>query len=419
MDGEFESLETLDQFGFFLLQYYVERNDLYTVQALLETGVILNAESNSTSPLHTAVKKQDLHMSNLLLSAGANVNAIDECFYSPLEYAVEHQNIDILRSLLFYGADINASHSSSFPINVSARQGNLDILELLISRGADINSRDWNNYHVLHYAVSSKNLQLVTRLIELKANLESRNDKERTPLHLAVCFNSPAIVCALLNAGADINTKDYCGETPLQIASYLGFTKIARLLLDYWADTTISCSLGITPLYTALNLRKKKSKSIVRLLISRILLILELEDFQVGDIEGLKNDARLIESVSGYELNFHKEKCKIEIQKLNKTTFSREKIPLLRMCFASDDLLARCLGHLKTKKSRTIMLKGFHIYRDIVGVIVDRGANRAINISTSIKIIDESTRGVTPWHALPYYLKYKILEYLKDGELPH
>lgn len=153
------------------------RGDRVAVQALLKKGADVNVPlSDGMTALHYAAALGDAQMAQMLLYAGANVNArtrINE--YTPLHVASEAGNAAVVKILLDAGAQVNAKTSVSgvTPLHLAAGAGSVDAVNELLERGANPNA------------------------------LEA--EWQQTPLIFAAANNRAEVIPALLARGADPN----------------------------------------------------------------------------------------------------------------------------------------------------------------------------------------------------------------------
>lgn len=106
---------------------------------LLENGANPNHQSwRRVTVLHDLVFKGELRSVQLLLDHGADINAIDEEYYStPLGYAAHWGHRDKAALLLERGADVNRAGAPwATPLAWATRRGHGEIVELLKQYGA-------------------------------------------------------------------------------------------------------------------------------------------------------------------------------------------------------------------------------------------------------------------------------------------
>jgi ankyrin repeat protein len=117
--------------------------------------------------LHDACDKGDIETVKQHLSAGADVNAIDDDWgMTPLILAADDAHIKVAELLIANGADLNSkSRSVSMTsLHAAACDNQKEITALLIVKGADINAKDSNGKTPLNYAEEEKNTDLATLL---------------------------------------------------------------------------------------------------------------------------------------------------------------------------------------------------------------------------------------------------------------
>lgn len=253
-----------------------------------------------TTPLMRAAADQPLEVLQLLLDAGADLNAQDRSGRSAVDLAIEHGRhavavwlqakggmqpnllsynqglllaaergeVEQVQAFLERGADPNVPSSDGVtPLILAAREGHQEVVECLLTSGADVNccsepGYSGGNSTALRCAVVRGHATIVKRLLEAGADTrpvyeyssmpaEQENTivpSSGTALHDAIRYGWPEIVEYLLTAGADINAVDEQDETPLVTAVRHQQWQLASRLLEVGARKRDRDSVYLAPL---------------------------------------------------------------------------------------------------------------------------------------------------------------------------
>ena len=189
----------------------------------------------------------------ILIDAGANVNAGNKCGVTPVmiasakAYSCEKM-FEVVKVLIRNGADF--STKDRIPNNQR------DARDWLMSNGsfrygfqvtmiAEIFNEIVNS--VIDFGLSDTDLDLLIKSLwgSLKniesdllngadINLHTRLDY--TPLMMAAVFNNSESVKFLLEHGADVSTKNYEGETALSLAAKISDVESMSLIIEHGGD---------------------------------------------------------------------------------------------------------------------------------------------------------------------------------------
>ncbi|GLD97359.1 hypothetical protein PINS_up006043 [Pythium insidiosum] len=122
------------------------RGDVKTVKKLLiKGGININARDplDGLTALHRAVSNEHLELVQVLLVAGADIEAPGPNAQTALHQATLMDSVAMATLLIDAGADVNASTlDSAAPLHIAARRGNEKMLALLASKGADKSKRN-------------------------------------------------------------------------------------------------------------------------------------------------------------------------------------------------------------------------------------------------------------------------------------
>jgi ankyrin len=272
------------------------------VMMLLLTGLFGATEEDAktvrpdgTTPLHWAVRADDLQKVESLIRAGASAKAADRYGITPLYLAAVNGNPAIMRKLLDAGADPNGVDSAGETILMTAaRTGTAEALKLLLDRGADVNAVDPEfQQTALMLAVRENHPDAVKVLIDRGAKINAATRVGPTPAFRPPCKGTgcgsegvginrggipdrgaraaisggmtPLLYAArdgrleeakfLVAAGADVKLADPNAIQPLLMSVLNDHLDVARFLLDHGANVNGEDFWGRTPLWAAVDLR--------------------------------------------------------------------------------------------------------------------------------------------------------------------
>ena len=256
-------------------------------QKLLEAGADVNVETLSEeTPLMFA---KNIETMKILISAGANVNALDNDGHSALYYVVvyfERATIEMLKFLVASGIKIpSIHHGASTDVDVyvdnTLKEKYLftvrkayklfeyiskrhKLSKFLLKRRQVIERRDLLSLFVV----------LLKNTVDMKyefLNFQNPFLGYWTPLMLTSWWADVELTGELLKYGANVNEQNPTGMTALMLASWWGkyqnHDKIIYMLLENGADVTLRNKDGLTALDYAKKVEgRNKDKPIMNLL---------------------------------------------------------------------------------------------------------------------------------------------------------
>ncbi|MDE3000877.1 MAG: ankyrin repeat domain-containing protein [Gemmatimonadota bacterium] len=218
------------------------RGDVKQLTDLLQDGANPNVPADSplapmpqSSPLHYAASTGQVPTIDVLVDAGADVNAQDRDKKTPLHVASGEGQIAAISALIEAGADPNGLPGQVTPIYSAARNGHVAAIRVLVDAGADVNLPD-NGQAALRAASAEGHIGVISALLEFGVDPNATTSDGTTPLHEAAWSGHVDAVAALVEAGADTRARDKLGRTAEIMANIRGHAETKKLLQDIDPD---------------------------------------------------------------------------------------------------------------------------------------------------------------------------------------
>ncbi|XP_033743789.1 ankyrin repeat and protein kinase domain-containing protein 1-like isoform X1 [Pecten maximus] len=230
----------------FHFRHQYKKSCMKIVYLLVNAGCDVNLSPDSgISPLHVAVIK-DKELTEILVKAGANVNAICKEGNSPLlrvmcQNQIRHDTVEMLlkagadtkvstapgrtplhiavsksddlsvQHLLKYNADPNVMDMyHTTPLWLAVTEHNMKILPMLVAHGGDVNLRTESKQSLLTVAVSNGDVDMTLLLLKLGARLTLEFIRSENPLFHAIKNRSLPLVKILLQENCPTDYPPYC-----------------------------------------------------------------------------------------------------------------------------------------------------------------------------------------------------------------
>jgi len=263
-------------------------------------SLVNSSDKDKMTPLHHAVDSGNLEGASLLISMGANVNAVNFKTETPLHIAANKGNADAVKMLLKHGADLTMREMRDrIPLFLACNWGNdLETVRLLIDAGSDVNDKNSRGEIVLVSTLYYGKKEIIDLLIDRGATIPddegtlrrvlyvtASNGMERPfniavekskkqdmewwtgiPIHACARGGSVVITRALIAKGANIIEKNIYGIEPLHIAAENGRSELVAFFLNNGAEIDNPSLMGKTALHFA---RENEHSDLVELLISK------------------------------------------------------------------------------------------------------------------------------------------------------
>ncbi|MBP83056.1 MAG: hypothetical protein CMO61_04320 [Verrucomicrobiales bacterium] len=118
-------------------------------------------------PLHQAILRQKSDIALLLITSGADVNAVDSSRRTPLHLCVERDLADLVAPLTEAGAKPDEKDPAGWtPLHHTGAKDRVAVAKALLENGADVNIRSELGGTPLHEAAASASAELVKILLD-------------------------------------------------------------------------------------------------------------------------------------------------------------------------------------------------------------------------------------------------------------
>jgi ankyrin repeat protein len=239
---------------------------------LLLAAALYGDDPDGTTPLHYAVRDQDVAQVRAMLAKRAEPDAANRYGVTPLILAVEGGNIEIVNALISAGADVNhALPEGETVLMTAARTGNVPVIQALLGHDARVGTLDgFYGETALIWAASADHADAARALLDGGADINQRSAAftwkqpnagltrlsrgKWTPLMYSAREGALNAGRLLVERGADVNAADPDGATALVLAIINYHYDFAQLLLDYHANPNIADTTGMAALYAAVDM---------------------------------------------------------------------------------------------------------------------------------------------------------------------
>ena len=267
----------------------VMAGDKEVFHSLLSDRADVNtAQTDGTTALHWAARRNDVAATEDLIKAGADVRAVNRYGVTPMNLAATNGSAAMIRILLDAGVDPNtATPGGETALMTAARTGKVDAAALLLDRGANVNAKDTvHGQTALMWAVLENHTGMVKLLLARGAGINVHTNVTRpkgeyvparaggasgtgiirqralptpdggmTPLLFAVRDGNADMIRLLIDRGADIGQPSGNHTSPLLIALLNGQVGIATELIERGADPNAADDYHRAALFAAIDLR--------------------------------------------------------------------------------------------------------------------------------------------------------------------
>lgn len=245
------------------------------VRRFLRQGAPVNGRDGEFTALQAAASNGHKEVCELLLSYGADVDAISSHNLDALQAAIVNGHNPTARLLIERGAasvdDLDAR--DRLLISAASVLDNLEMVRLLLLRSSDVEGRPRigpRTHEAMLKAVwwGDRAVETVRLLLESGVDADAQGAYGQMEGWFALAFaaqsNHLELVRLLIERGANLQASDKIGFTSLMYAARDGHLEIARLLLDAGARCSAVDHRGFTALDIAMRNERHEVASLLQ-----------------------------------------------------------------------------------------------------------------------------------------------------------
>jgi ankyrin repeat protein len=222
--------------------------DSSKVKILLSSGLIdVDASSSETPSLVLAATHGRTEIVDLLLNAGANVDAREPFTGTACHAAARKRDIDTLALLLARRPNLSLTDMErQTPLRVALNCSDERMIALLIEAGAPLDDSE------LACEAAATGVRAIEALRGRRVVLSALRDREGcTPMHSVAIAGNIAAMSLLASCGVDVDARDMFGDSCLHAAANWSKAESLRFLVQVGADIECANDEGFTPLILA------------------------------------------------------------------------------------------------------------------------------------------------------------------------
>ncbi|NXF06690.1 ANKR6 protein, partial [Smithornis capensis] len=228
------------------------KGQVENVVQLINRGAKVAVTKNGRTPLHLAAHKGHLHVVQILLKAGCDLDIQDDGDQTALHRAAVVGNTDIITTLIQEGCALDRQDKDgNTALHEACWHGFSQSAKVLVKAGANVLAKNKAGNTPLHLACQNSHSQSTRVLLLGGSRADLKNNAGDTCLHVAARYNHLPIIRVLLSAFCSVHEKNQAGDTALHVAAALNHKKVVKLLLEAGADASIVNNAGQTPLEVA------------------------------------------------------------------------------------------------------------------------------------------------------------------------
>ncbi|MDH5464245.1 MAG: ankyrin repeat domain-containing protein [Thiovulaceae bacterium] len=184
------------------------------------------------SPLHDAVKNNNLQGIEAALKKGVNINVLKKG-KTALTAAVSTRNLDLVKLLIKKGANLH--NGTVTPLLQALLLEDIEIASYLIDKGAEVNEKGFSTRNSMLYdLLLERKYKSVILLLENQAWFSKK--KRMAAFYLALTYAPFDVIKAFIARDVPMNQRDSYLGTPIDIALRYKRNDVLKYLVDHGAS---------------------------------------------------------------------------------------------------------------------------------------------------------------------------------------
>jgi ankyrin repeat protein len=203
----------------------------HLLSAHLSEGGVDTSMTEYTNALLTASINGLAKVVQMLMDAGADVNAQGGHFGNALQAASQGGHEKVVEMLMDAGADVNAQggHFGN-ALQAASQGGHEKVVEMLLAAGADVNAQGGHFGNALQAASQGGHEKVVEMLLAAGADVDAQGRHFDNALYAASQGGHEKVVQMLMDAGAYVNAHGGHFGNALQAAKFWRRQKVVQML---------------------------------------------------------------------------------------------------------------------------------------------------------------------------------------------
>ena len=223
--------------GYSALMHAAAGGHTSIVRALVVAGASVNrrllhgnVHFSSETALHGAATNDHVDVLNILINAGARLDAQAGNGKTPLRIACDLGHVQVASALLRAGAavDVRGGSDERTALLAATRLGHVGIVRLLVQGNAQLDERDVHSHRLPD---NGSNNSSGGKLSSTQNDRQGSTHLNFTAIHWAAHNGHTELCRVLARAGAALDIKDSRGKTVLAIATEKGHSDVIRKLI--------------------------------------------------------------------------------------------------------------------------------------------------------------------------------------------